>query len=119
MNLFLAAICFVAALGLALAGATRVGSWLIERRNPPVGAFTTVAGTRMHYVHVHPAAGADLPPLVFIHGASGNLKDQMVPFRPALEGRAEMLFLDRPGHGWSERGAGNEEPHGQSARSPH
>jgi pimeloyl-ACP methyl ester carboxylesterase len=50
---------------------------------------------------------ADLPPLIFIHGASANLNDQMIPFRPLLEGRAEMLFFDRPGHGWSERGQDN------------
>ena len=50
-----------------------------------------------------------LPPVVFIHGASANLNDQMVPLRPLLEGRAEMLFLDRPGHGWSGRGPGNNE----------
>ena len=30
----------------------------------------------------------------------------MVPIRPLLEGRAEMLFVDRPGHGWSERAEG-------------
>ncbi|TPO15986.1 alpha/beta hydrolase, partial [Mesorhizobium sp. CU2] len=60
-----------------------------------------------HYVHVPASAGASLPPVVFIHGASANLKDQMLPLRPLLEGRAEMLFLDRPGFGWSERG-GND-----------
>ncbi len=57
----------------------------------------------------------DLPPIVFIHGASGNLKDQMVPFSRALAGRAEMLFFDRPGHGWSTRGTSNGDPGGQSA----
>jgi pimeloyl-ACP methyl ester carboxylesterase len=116
MNLIIAVAAFLLALLLALTGATRVGAWLIERRNPPVGQFATVNQTRMHYVHVAPPAAPDLPPLVFIHGASGNLKDQMLPIRRLLEGRAEMLFLDRPGHGWSERGPGlNEDPHGQAA----
>ena len=87
-----------------LAGVTRAGSWLIERRNPPVGAFADVNGARIHFVHVPAPADADLPPIVFIHGASANLRDQMVPLRPLLEGRAEMLFFDRPGLGWSERG---------------
>ena len=94
---------------------TLVNSWLIERRNAPVGEFADVGGTRLHYVHVPAAAGADLPPVVFIHGASGNLNDQMVPLRPLLEGRAEMLFVDRPGHGWSERGVGNDTPVKQAA----
>lgn len=94
---------------------TLVNSWLIERRNPPVGEFADVGGTRLHYVHVPAPSGADLPPVVFIHGASGNLNDQMVPLRPLLEGRAEMLFVDRPGHGWSERGVGNDTPVKQAA----
>ncbi len=114
MNLVYALICFLLALMLVLAGATRIGAWLIERRNPPVGQFANVNGTRMHYVHVPAPASADLPPIVFIHGASGNLKDQMLPFRPLLEGRAGMLFFDRPGHGWSARGEANEDPHGQA-----
>lgn len=46
---------------------------------------------------------SDLPPLVFVHGASGNLRDQMEPFFKKLEGRGDILFIDRPGHGWSER----------------
>lgn len=114
MNLLYALICFLAALLLALGGVTRVGAWLIERRNPPVGTFATVNATRMHFVHAEKPASADLPPVVFIHGASGNLKDQMLPFRKHLAGRAEMLFFDRPGHGWSGRGPANEDPHGQA-----
>ena len=115
MNLVYAVVAFLLALLLILAGATRVGAWLIERRHPPVGSFATVNGTRLHHVHVPAGAGSDLPPLVFVHGASGNLLDQMLPFRPLLEGRAEMLFVDRPGHGWSGRGpATNDTPAGQA-----
>ncbi|HTV69526.1 MAG TPA: alpha/beta hydrolase [Rhizobiaceae bacterium] len=113
MNLLYASIAFLLALLLALAGLTRLNAWLIERRNPPIGSFATVNGTRLHYVHV-PAENSTLPPVVFIHGASANLLDQMVPIRPLLEGKAEMLFLDRPGHGWSERGERNETPFGQA-----
>ena len=105
MNLLYAALAFLLALFFVLVGLTRVGAWMIERRNPPVGAFMEVDGARIHYVHVPAGPGADLPPIVFIHGASANLKDQMLPLRPLLEGRAEMLFLDRPGHGWSQRGS--------------
>lgn len=116
MNLLFAILAFLAALVFVLVGVTRVGAWLIERRHPPVGAFVTVNDTRLHYVHVPAPEGAALPALVFVHGASGNLKDQMVPLRPVFEGRAEMLFLDRPGHGWSARGpASNEDPRGQAA----
>ncbi|TGT78553.1 alpha/beta hydrolase [bacterium M00.F.Ca.ET.159.01.1.1] len=104
MNLACAAFLFLVAFLFALAGITRVGVWSIERRNPPVGEFAEINGARIHYVHIPASGGADLPPVVFIHGASANLKDQMLPLKPLLEGRADMLFLDRPGFGWSERG---------------
>ncbi|HEV7255333.1 MAG TPA: alpha/beta hydrolase [Mesorhizobium sp.] len=114
MNLFAASLAFVLALVLVLAGVTRIGVWRIERKHPPVGQFMEANGTRLHYVHVPAPAGADLPPIVFLHGASANLNDQMLPLRPLLEGRAEMLFLDRPGHGWSARGPKNETPREQA-----
>ncbi|PBC10857.1 alpha/beta hydrolase [Mesorhizobium sp. WSM3859] len=104
MNLIGAALLFLIAILFALAGVTRAGVWLIERRSPPAGEFAEINGARIHYVHIPAPAGADLPPVVFIHGASANLMDQMLPLKLLLEGRAEMLFLDRPGFGWSERG---------------
>lgn len=113
MNILSAIVAFLLAILFVFVGLTRLNAWLIERRNPPVGSFATVNGTRMHYVHV-PAPGSELPPVIFVHGASANLLDQMVPIRPLLEGKAEMLFFDRPGHGWSERGEGNETPFGQA-----
>lgn len=114
MNIVYAALAFLIALVLVLVGVTRIGAWRIERRNPPVGSFAEINGATLHYVHVPAGDKSDLPPLVFIHGASANLNDQMVPLRPLLEGRAELLFLDRPGHGWSERGPANETPAAQA-----
>jgi hypothetical protein len=46
MNLVYALVCFLLALILVLVGATRVGAWLIERRNQPAGQFATVNGSR-------------------------------------------------------------------------
>ncbi|MDI6027826.1 alpha/beta hydrolase [Corticibacterium sp. UT-5YL-CI-8] len=114
MNLAYAFLAFLLALLLTLAGSTRVATWLIERRNPPAGSFMDIGSARIHYVHLK-ADKPELPPLVFIHGASGNLNDQLAPMRQALEGKAEMLFFDRPGHGWSTRGSGNDTPTGQAA----
>lgn len=109
----LAAIALLAA-GLAIW--SRAKAREIEARFPAIGEMIDVGGYALHAVHLPSPDGADLPPLVFIHGASGNLRDQMTPFRPILEGRAEMLFIDRPGHGWSERGgAENQTPDGQAA----
>lgn len=107
-------LALLATVALLLAVGTQVGVLLIERRNPPVGSFVAAAGTRIHHVHVAAPPGAPLPPVVFIHGASGNLRDQMLPARRQLEGRAELLFYDRPGHGWSTRGEGNDTPAGQA-----
>ena len=115
MNLLSAATAFLLALLLVLAGITRVNAWLIERRNPPAGSFAEIDGVTLHYVHVPVSEGSNLAPVVFIHGASANLNDQMLPLRPPLEGRAEMLFLDRPGHGWSGRSRGHDEQGEQAA----
>ncbi|BAV48455.1 esterase [Mesorhizobium loti] len=116
MNLIYAAFAFLLAFILVLVGVTRAGSWLIERRYQPIGEFADINGARIHYIHIPAPPNADLPPIVFIHGASANLRDQMLPLRPLLEGRAEMLFFDRPGHGWSGRGPGNnEDPSAQAA----
>lgn len=109
----LLAVILLLLIGLALW--TKVKAREIEASYPAVGEMIDVGGYRLHAVHVPRPATADLPPLVFIHGASGNLRDQMIPFRPRFEGRAEMLFIDRPGHGWSERGgAANNTPDGQA-----
>jgi pimeloyl-ACP methyl ester carboxylesterase len=114
MNLLAAAAAFLLAISFMAVGVSRVGAWNIERESRNGGAFATVRGTSMHYVHVEAPAKASLPPVVFIHGASSNLRDEMLPIRPLLEGKAEMLFLDRPGYGYSQRGQGNDTPEGQA-----
>lgn len=99
----------------AAAGFTALAASAISRRHPPLGDFVNVNDTRLHVVHVPAGEAPDLPPLVFIHGASGNLRDAMIPLAPAFQGRARMLFFDRPGHGWSARGPQtNATPFGQA-----
>ncbi|MET0748710.1 MAG: alpha/beta hydrolase [Rhizobium sp.] len=73
-----------------------------------------IGGYRMNSVLLR-ATHPDLPPIVFIHGASANLFDPMLSFRAKLEGRADLLFVDRPGYGRSERGGPqNAYPDGQA-----
>ena len=99
----------------ALSGFTWLLARGVERRFPAHGDMTDVGGYRLHALHIKRPENADLPPIVFIHGASGNLRDQSGAFLSSLEGRAEMLFVDRPGHGWSERGGPhNAYPDGQA-----
>lgn len=78
----------------------------IKRRFPPIGQFQTVDGLSVHYVD-KPARTEDAPVVVFLHGASGNLRDPYFAFGDRLNGTVRQIFVDRPGHGWSERGAGN------------
>lgn len=82
--------------------------WLsrrVEARFPPIGDFATVGGLRIHHADIQAGPDADLLPMVFLHGASGNARDLMGAFRGSFEGRARMIFPDRPGAGYSERGS--------------
>lgn len=78
----------------------------IEADFPPVGQFMTVDGVKLHYADT---GGEDLPMVLFIHGASGNLLDQANIYTDLLKGKARAVFVDRPGHGYSERGPANGE----------
>jgi pimeloyl-ACP methyl ester carboxylesterase len=95
------------ALAFLLAAYASVKSSRIEAEHPPAGRFVEVAGLRLHYVDL-PATvpqADDAPAILFVHGASANLNDSLLAFRAALEGRHRLIFVDRPGHGYSERGA--------------
>lgn len=63
-----------------------------------------VGGFKLNSVLIEPGRAADLPPIVFLHGASTSLYDPMFSFRRLLQGRAKLLFVDRPGHGQSDFG---------------
>jgi pimeloyl-ACP methyl ester carboxylesterase len=111
-----ATLAALVALVLALMAVTRIGVVMIERRHPPAGVIVAANGTDMHLVRIPAGADADLPPIVFLHGASGNLHDAMTIHADRLRGRADLVFVDRPGHGWSSRGpAANALPDGQAA----
>ena len=111
--LFLASFCL-----LALAAAFAFSAYqaaAFERNNPNRGERIDIGGYRMNSVYMPRSEGADLPAIVFIHGASANLLDPMVAFGDKLEGRADLLFLDRPGLGFSDRGGPqNAYPDGQA-----
>lgn len=113
--LSLTALVALALIGLAL------NTWLacraIERRFPPMGTLANVNGRAIHYVERsgHPA----LTPVVFVHGASGNLRDQLAAFEDALAGlpearRPRTIYVDRPGAGYTERRSGDHDPDEQA-----
>jgi pimeloyl-ACP methyl ester carboxylesterase len=111
-------VILIASLALVIVVGIGFSAWKtrqIEAQYPNQGDRIDIGGYSLNSVLVPQPQTADLPPLVFVHGASGNLLDQMHAFRDKLEGRAEMLFVDRPGHGYSDRGGpANDTPAGQA-----
>jgi pimeloyl-ACP methyl ester carboxylesterase len=104
------AVPLVAAAAAALS--TRVLVARIEAEHQPVGRFVEAGGRRMHLVDLPSAPGAaPATPVIFLHGAVATLGDPLQAFRTALEGRTRLVFLDRPGHGYSGRaGEGDADP---------
>ncbi len=106
---------FIALVILAGIGFSTWKTRQIETAFPNQGERIDIGGYSLNSVLVPRPETADLPSLVFVHGASGNLLDQMQAFRGKLQGQAEMLFVDRPGHGYSDRGGtANSTPAGQA-----
>ncbi|MEM9531893.1 MAG: alpha/beta hydrolase [Pseudomonadota bacterium] len=72
----------------------------VEARFPPVGHFFAVDGLRLHY-QVRREAAPGAATLVFLHGASTNLRD-FGPLLAALDGGSiGLVSVDRPGAGYS------------------
>jgi pimeloyl-ACP methyl ester carboxylesterase len=72
-----------------------------EQAYPPLGDFVEVDGLRVHWL-----AKGEGPPVVLLHGASGNLRDFSFSLmdRIAAAGLRAIAF-DRPGLGYTERPA--------------
>ncbi|WP_209000954.1 alpha/beta hydrolase [Stappia sp. BW2] len=88
----------------------------ISRTYEPDGHLAEVDGAQMHY-HFVPAseAASEQPVLVFLHGASGNAYDMKLAFEGAFGGRYPLLFIDRPGLGFSQRSrTGQNTPESQA-----
>jgi pimeloyl-ACP methyl ester carboxylesterase len=101
MALFLILLVFIS---VSLAGFTFWRSRRVDNRFVPDGSFAAVDGVRLHY-HYFPVSEEtpEMPTLVFLHGASGNAYDSRLAFQRCFEGRYPLLFLDRPGLGFSQR----------------
>jgi len=95
-----------------------IGLWLasfiisqnIERNFPPIGEFKTINGAKLHYLDTGEVADKTKPAIIFIHGAGGNILDQMHIYRPLLEADFRLVFPDRPGQGYSEPFASSNDP---------
>jgi pimeloyl-ACP methyl ester carboxylesterase len=73
-----------------------------ERRTPPVGAFITVNGVRLHYVERGRGEA-----LVLIHGNGTMIQDFLSSgIVDDLARRFRVIIIDRPGYGYSDRPRG-------------
>ena len=100
-------------LGVLVIGAGG-GAWIarrIEQAHPPEGAFLTVDGVNLHYREDGPA---DAPPVLILHGAASNLEEPRLALAGVMEGQ-RVIYLDRPGLGWSARPEGPWSPQREAA----
>src|SRR5215216_650467 len=83
-----------------LAVVTAIGTAMIERQYPPEGRFVDVTGGRLHVLALGTAN--DEPPVVLLHGASGNLQDMRLilgnRFCACFSGARRRACLARAGH---------------------
>lgn len=78
----------------------------IEAAHPAAGRFIAVEGGRLHVLELGPEGHELGPPIVLVHGASGNLNDLRVALGDRLARNRRVILVDRPGHGWSDRPGG-------------
>ena len=114
MRMTFSIVLIAAAVLGGLAVLTEFGVRRIERAHPPQGRFVEVAGGRLHLLEL---GSTDAPPVVLLHGASGNLQDMRLALGDRLASRYRVILVDRPGHGWSDRpdGAADGSPARQAA----
>lgn len=70
----------------------------VEAALPPQGRFVDVPGARLHVIE---KGGG--PPLLLIHGLSGNLCNYTYGIVDRLADRYRVIAVDRPGSGYSVR----------------
>jgi pimeloyl-ACP methyl ester carboxylesterase len=107
MTWFIAIALLVTCLGLL----TRIGAHEAEQRYPPVGDFAQIEGLRIHYTD----AGAGRA-VVLVHGASTSLLDFQASIADHLSSGHRVITVDRPGHGYSDRPAGDWPDPAEQAR---
>ncbi len=99
---FIGVVAIVAALWVA----TRLATFYLNRRFPPIGAFMNVQGARLHVLDlpaVNGAASPTAPAIILLHGASGNLRDPLHIIGRRLNERYRVILMDRPGQGHSRK----------------
>ncbi len=73
------------------------GCATLQDTEVPSEQFLTVHGRKLHY-----AVGGEGPPIILIHGASGNLRDWTFSLFGQLARTHRVFAMDRPGLGLSD-----------------
>ncbi|MEP3232545.1 MAG: alpha/beta hydrolase [Hyphomicrobiales bacterium] len=103
--LILVLICVIAGGLFWLAKITQREAAKIIKAFPPLGEIAKINGHDVHFIDTKGNAQDKATgfAVVFLHGASGNLRDPLHVFKDRLVDDARLIFIDRPGHGWSTR----------------
>ncbi|WP_415914075.1 alpha/beta fold hydrolase [Paraburkholderia sp. J12] len=94
-----AAAAALAVAGAGLAAFSRRTARRIEQAVPMDGQLIDIGGDRIHYVE-----RGEGPPIVFVHGLSGQMRNFAYLPIDALARHHRVILIDRPGTGYSTRG---------------
>lgn len=98
----IAAIASIAVALVLLMLFTRRATRRIEQDVPMDGHLVDVDGERLHYVEF---GSPDKPPVVFVHGLCGQMRNFAYLPLEALAREHRVILVDRPGSGYSTRSA--------------
>ncbi|MCR4466036.1 alpha/beta fold hydrolase [Burkholderia sp. SCN-KJ] len=98
-NVLLGVVAMLAALALFSGYVAR----RVTRAFPPEGRFVDIGGDHIHYVEY--GSG---PPLVFVHGLAGQMRNFAYLPLTRLAQHHRVILVDRPGAGRSLRGASSQ-----------
>ncbi len=95
----------VLAYNLALVISTFAITLQAEAEHPMQGELVSAGDHFLHVIEAGTAKSPSDPTLVLIHGASTSAMDFSTQLQPRLAEHWRVLAFDRPGHGYSDRGA--------------
>ena len=99
-----AALALIVILLLIVGALALFSGWTAGRAQaavPPIGRFVDVDGARIHYLD----EGSG-PTIVLVHGLAAQMQHLSYALREHLKRDFRVVFMDRPGSGYSERAAG-------------
>jgi len=89
---------------VALAAISLGLNWLASHQHPPEGKFVDLGNITTHVIEAPLSRSDSSAAVVLIHGANTSALDFDNNLLPALSERYSVIAIDRPGHGYSERG---------------